>query len=396
MRYRLKVHSRSTGVSELQVEASSEEDALKQVQAQGYLAFSVRVEKGSLKSRMKRGKRFSLLLFSQQLLSLLEAGLNLVEAIDALAGKEASQEMKAVLSGLLERLYAGEACSRAMESLPDSFPPFYVATMRASERSGDIAESLRRYIAYQNQIEEVRKKVTSAMIYPVLLLFAGGLVSLFLLGYVVPKFSQIYEDRATDLPYLSRLLMQWGGFVSAHGGIFVGGLASILVATGWAASRREFRSRVLVWLWTAPWIGERLRIYQLARFYRTLGMLLRGGTPITGAMDLVPGILSEALQRQLARASALVREGQSLSEALQVSGLTTDVAHRMLRVGEQSGNMGEMMARIAVFYDDEISRWIDMFVKVFEPVLMALIGVMVGGIVILMYMPIFDLAGSIQ
>ncbi len=400
MRYVLKVHSQTAGVSILHAEAASPEEAMRQASAQGYLPFAVEAEDGSgwmpAFFKAKEGRRFSLLLFSQQLLALLEAGLNLVEAIDALAGKEASPDMKAILNHLLERLYAGQSCSDAMEGLPASFPPFYVATIRASERSGDIVESLRRFIAYQGQIEEVRKKVTSAMIYPLLLLVAGSLVTLFLLGYVVPKFSQIYEERATDLPFFSRMLMQWGGVISRHGIGFLEGVVFLVVALVWGSAQPGVRSWAMRRLWAAPWIGEKFRLYQLARLYRTLGMLHKGGMPITGALELVPGMLSKSLREQLAHATIMISEGRSISESFHVSGLTTEIAYRMLRVGEQSGSMGEMMGRIAVFYDDEISRWIDMFIKVFEPVLMALIGFMVGGIVILMYMPIFDLAGSIQ
>lgn len=401
MRFNLKVHSENTGVSVLHIEAASPDDALRQAQAQGFMPFSVEAQGGSGWGSLawlqhRKGCRFSLLLFSQQLLALLEAGLNLVGAIEALAEKEAVPEMKAVLLHLLDHLYAGQTCSDAMESLPDSFPPFYVATIRASERSGGIAESLRRYVVYQSQIEEVRKKVVSAMIYPVLLLVAGSLVTLFLLGYVVPKFSRIFEDRASDLPFLSNLLMQWGSAISHHSTGFLAATALIAVLLVWGAVHPAVRRWIWRRLWAMPGIGEKLRLYQLARFYRTLGMLQRGGTHIIGALELVPGLLSSSLRKQLKQATHLIREGRAISESLDAAGLTTPVSYRMLRVGEQSGGMGEMMERVAAFHDDEIARWIDVSTKVFEPVLMALIGVMVGGVVILMYLPIFELAGNIQ
>ncbi|MBI2315588.1 MAG: type II secretion system F family protein, partial [Betaproteobacteria bacterium] len=331
-----------------------------------------------------------------QLLSLLEAGLNLVEAIEALAENEPDPEVQAVMRRILENLYAGRTCSDAMEMQPEHFPVFYVATLRASERSGGTAESLRRYIAYQTQIDAVKKKVTSAMIYPLLLVVVGALVTLFLLGYVVPKFSRIYEDRATDLPFLSRALMQWGALVAGHGGKLFAALALGIWAAIWAVTRAATRQWIGHRLWAMPWLGERMRIYQLATLYRTLGMLLRGGTTIVGALALVPGLLSPVLRGRLSEAESHVREGQSISAAMLAAGLTTPVASRMLQVGERTGRMGEMMERVASFYDDEIARWLDVFTKVFEPVLMALIGVLVGGIVVLMYLPIFELAGSIQ
>jgi general secretion pathway protein F len=297
---------------------------------------------------------------------------------------------------LLDQLYAGRNFSDAMAMQPEHFPPFFVATLHASEGSGDMTESLRRHIAYQSQIEAVRKKVVSAMIYPAVLLVVGVLVTLFLLGYVVPKFSHIYEERSADLPFLSLVLMQWGKMVGAHGGILLSAAALALAAAVWLATRPEVRQWFGAKLWALPWLGERMRVYQLARLYRTLGMLLGSGTQITGALGLVPGLLSPLLRGRLELAIAGISEGRSISIAMHGAGLTTPIGRRMLQVGERSGRMGEMMERLAAFYDEEVARWVDVFTKVFEPVLMVLIGAMVGGIVILMYLPIFDLAGTIQ
>jgi general secretion pathway protein F len=149
-------------------------------------------------------------------------------------------------------------------------------------------------------------------------------------------------------------------------------------------------------LWQVPAVGERMRLYQLARFYRTLGMLLTAGMPAVVALDMASGLLTPALRDNLRQAAQWVREGRSMSEAMEEHHLTTPVALRMLRVGERTGNMGAMMERIASFYDEEMARWVDWFTRLFEPILMALIGVVIGGIVVLMYMPIFELAGSIQ
>jgi general secretion pathway protein F len=148
--------------------------------------------------------------------------------------------------------------------------------------------------------------------------------------------------------------------------------------------------------WRIPAIGARMRIYQLARFYRTLGMLLRGGIPVTQALEMVIDLLHPALRVQLRQAGQSIKEGRSVSFAMQTHRLTTPVAARMLRVGERAGRMGEMMERAASFYDEEMARWVDWFTRLFEPLLMAFIGVIIGLIVVLMYLPIFELAGSIQ
>jgi len=162
------------------------------------------------------------------------------------------------------------------------------------------------------------------------------------------------------------------------------------------ATLPEVRRWIGTRLWSIPAIGERMRLYQLARFYRTLGMLLRGGTPVVTALDMAAGLLSPALRGSLALAAQSIREGRAISDAMSANNLTTPVGLRMLRVGERSGRMDEMMERVAAFYDDEISRWVDWFTKLFEPLLMAVIGVVIGAIVVLMYLPVFELAGSIQ
>ena len=145
-----------------------------------------------------------------------------------------------------------------------------------------------------------------------------------------------------------------------------------------------------------PAVGRQLELYQLARLYRTVGMLLRGGLPVVTAFDMTRGLLAAAAQPRLAAATRAVREGQSLTDSLTATGLTTPVAERMLRVGERSGNMGEMTERIAAFYDEEIGRWVAIVTRLIEPLFMTVIGLLIGVIVVLMYFPIFQLAGSVQ
>lgn len=400
MRFRLKVFAQSAGILDWDADAASAADASRLAESQGYVVLSVSaptpLAARTTWARLGRRGRFPLLLFSQQLLALLEAGLNLVEAIEALDSKEPNAEFRAVMGRLLEQLYAGLACSDAMQMQPDHFPVLYVAMLRASEGSGGMIESLRRYVTYRTQLDSVRKKVTSALIYPAILLVVGGLVTLFLAGYVVPKFSRIYEGRTRDLPFLSELLMHWGELASRHGALLLAALILAIAAIAWIVTRRGVLQWAGLQLWATPWLGERLRTYQLARLYRTLGMLLSGGEPVVGALELVPGLLGPVLRGGLAVAASRIREGQTIPAAFFAAGLTTPVGHRMLEVGQRSGKMGEMMERIAAFYEDEIAHSLDVFTKVFEPMLMAVIGFMVGGIVILMYLPIFELAGSIQ
>jgi general secretion pathway protein F len=272
----------------------------------------------------------------------------------------------------------------------------YVATIRASETTGGLSEALSRYVAYQTQIDAVRKKIVSASIYPALLMGVGLLVMLFLLGYVVPRFSTIYEGMGTELPWLSKLLLQWGQLLQSNGVAVFVALAGGAALLGSAVTRPRARAWVMHRAWQIPAFGTRMRIYQLARFYRTLGMLLRGGIPVRQALDMVTDLLHPALRAQLRLAAANISEGRSVSYSMEAHRLTTPVAARMLRVGERSGRMGEMMERAASFYDEEMARWVDWFTRLFEPLLMAFIGLVIGLIVVLMYLPIFELAGSVQ
>jgi general secretion pathway protein F len=271
-----------------------------------------------------------------------------------------------------------------------------VSTIRASERTGDLAPALGRYIAYQNQVDAIRKRLLNASIYPVLLILTGGLVSLFLLLFVVPRFGKIYVERGTDLPWVSNLLLQWGQAVDGHTALVLGLLIAIFAGLWYVSRLPRVRSAVGSMLWRLPAIGEKMQTYQLARFYRTIGMLLRGGMPLVSALQMGAQLLHPVLRERLSSASREISEGQPVSAAMERNGLTTPVALRMLSVGEQSGNMGEMMDSIAQFHDEEISRWVDWFTRLFEPILMAVIGIVIGGIVILMYMPIFELAGSLK
>jgi general secretion pathway protein F len=393
MQFTLTVYRKPDGVISLSVDAADEQAALRQAAEQGYQVLSA----ASGASRHRRGAgTFPLVLFSQQLLALLRAGLNLVAAFETLAEKEQSEGTKAVLDGVLSGLYAGKPLSLALEGLPQAFPPLYVATVRASERTGDIVQSLERYVAHQVQLDQVKKKIVNAMIYPVLLMLVGSLVALFLLGYVVPKFSHIFEERGTELPLPTQILVTWGRLLNENTWQVAIALLAFVGAVAFAASRRGARAWCLRALWSVPGIGARMRLFQLARMYRTLGMLLQGGMPIIASLALVKDLLDASLRDQLARATRRINEGGTVSQAMFEHGLSTSVAIRMLRVGEQTGDLGSMMERIAAFYDDELSRAADVFTRVFEPALMALIGILTGAIVLFLYLPIFELASSVS
>ena len=379
----------------LTLEAANDTLAADQARAQGLSVVSVEA-KGFRLGLPRRSVRFPVMLFSAELVSLLDAGLNLVEALQTLAEKERRAEGQQVLSQILAAIHRGEPLSQAIAGLPDQFSPLYVATIKAAERSGNVREALGRYIAYQEEIDRVKKKIVSASIYPAILMGVGGLVLAFLMFYVVPRFARVYEDTAGTLPFFSKLLMSFGNFIGNNVIVLGMAFAGLIGGALYALSRPDVRAWLNVQLWRIPALGSRMKVYQLARLYRTSSMLLRAGIPAVRALDMVQGLLAAHLRPQLVLARKKIEEGVAMSAALGAAGLATPVAARMMVVGERTGDMGHMLAQIARFHDDEVARAIDWFTKAFEPVLMAVLGLAIGGVVVLMYMPIFELAGSIR
>ncbi|HEY8251584.1 MAG TPA: type II secretion system F family protein [Burkholderiales bacterium] len=393
MRFHLRAITNEGRIESLDYQAVDEQSARQQAESRGYTVLQVQSRRSV---SLLRQSRFPVQLFSQELLVLLSAGLPLVDAIETLGEKEKRDEWRALLGSLVAVLRQGQPFSVALEQQPAVFSQLYVATVRAAEKTSDLAPALSRYVAYQAQIEAIRKRALNASIYPMVLIGAGAVVSLFLLFYVVPRFGKIYEDRTTELPFFSKILIGWGQVVEGHAMIALGLLAGLVIAIIFAA--RDPRAKAFLGdiLWRVPAIGERLKVYQLARLYRTTGMLLRGGMPLVSALGMSAELLHPVLRERLAATSKAISEGLGVSESFDKNGLATPVAMRMLVVGEQGGNMGEMLDRAAGFHDEELARWVDWFTRMFEPLLMALIGLVIGAIVILMYMPIFELAGNLR
>lgn len=395
MQFAVRTLSPDMSIASVVVDALDEADARRQVEARGLFVSAVEPARGAGLVGARGGK-LSLVLFSQELLALLSAGLGVVDGLEALLEKEASPGARRVLQRMLAGLREGKRFSGVLAAQPDLFPPLYVGIVRAAEGTSDLPRALARYIEYQQRVDLVRAKVVSASIYPLILLCVGGGVSAFLVGYVVPRFAEVYQGAGRSLPWMSQLMLDWGQFAARHGGALAAGAAGLAVAA-LIAIRRVMRhggiGRLLARL---PGIGERVRIYELSRLYLTLGMLTDGGITIVAAIETVEPMVSAPVRQSLAAARAMIHDGRPLSEAFEANGLTTPISLRMLRVGERTGEMGAMLSQSAAFYDGEISRWIDRFTRTFEPLLMAAIGLVVGAIVVLLYMPIFDLAGDMS
>jgi general secretion pathway protein F len=394
MRFNIVAVDARQQVVSLDLEAASATLAADELRQRGLKPLSL--EAKGLSFSMAAKAKFDTTLFSVELAALLGAGLNLGEALLTLADKDAHGERREVLAGLLGAIRRGEPFSRAVAAFPRQFPPLYVATIKSAERTGSLKEALGRYIAYQEEIDRVRKKVVSAAIYPAILCTVGALVIGFLVLYVVPRFARVYEDMSSTLPFFSRVLLNFGNLVGSYGWLMALFFFALAAAAAWGLSKPAVRSAINLQLWRIPALGARMKTYQLARLYRTAGMLIDAGIPALRALGMCRDLLASHLRPQLLAAQQQIEKGIKMSAALAAAGLATPVAARMMAVGERSGDMGRMFCEIARFHDDEVARFVDVFVRAFEPILMTALGAAVGLVVVLMYMPIFELAGSIR
>jgi general secretion pathway protein F len=396
MQFDVRTLSAEMVIAHLVIDGRDEADARRQVEARGLFVSAITPVRDGLVRRAGKRAALSLVLFSQELLALLSAGLGIVEGLEALLEKESNPATRSVLERLLAGLREGRRFSAVLAEQPDLFPPLYVGIVKAAEGTSDLPRSLARFIDYQQRIDLVRGKLVSAAIYPCILLLVGGGVSLFLISYVVPRFAEVYQGAGRNLPWLSQQMLNWGQFAAAHTTLLLAGIGATLALLALGVRQLMANGGVVRLLGKLPAIGERVRIYELSRLYLTLGMLSEGGITIVQAIETVQGMVSAGMRQHLQTARVAVEAGLPLSTAFEASQLTTPISLRMLRVGERTGDMGPMLTQSAAFYDGEIGRWIECFTRTFEPLLMAAIGLVVGAIVVLLYMPIFDLAGDMS
>lgn len=346
-------------------------------------------------SARQRGGRFPQRQFAQQLAVLLRAGIALLEALQTLQSQENPPHVMAALSGVIERVQRGESFSAALASQPQAFDSLFIAVVEASERSGQLERALFEQASYLAWVEQLRAKLVAAAVYPALLIAAGTAVVLFLLVFVVPRFAGLLEGVGGDLPFASRALIAVGAFSGQHPVLLLL-IAAGMVALPWWGWQHGLRDALVSRLWRLPLIGSRLHLLALAQLYRCLAMLLLAGVPIVPALLNARGVAAAHLRAALDRATESVRLGERLSTCLQREGLTTPVSLRMLKVGEHSGELGAMLAQAAGFYDEELSRLSELVTRLVNPALMLIMGLVIGTVVVLMYLPIFQLVDQVQ
>jgi general secretion pathway protein F len=342
-----------------------------------------------------KGIRIDALAFAQDLATLVQAGVPVRDAVLALAQKELHPQRNAILRRIAEALLHGSSLSESVKA-SGAFPELLAATVAASERTGDLAVGLFRYARHEQDLRAVKDRVVTASVYPLLLLVVGTLVVLLLLGVVVPRFSRLLDTQTRELPFLSSVLLAWGQFADAHPllppAMIAGFLAAIAIAIAQARDA-DTRKR---WLQRVPGLAPLARTFQHLQLYRTTAILTAGGIPVHRALALGAALLGPADRARLGAALSRIAEGASMSTALSTCGLADAMAASMLAVAEKSGALPEILDRIADSYDRSLQRSMDVATRLVEPALMIVFGVLVGGIVVLMYLPIFDLAASVS
>jgi general secretion pathway protein F len=337
---------------------------------------------------------FNVGLFCQELRTLLGSGMTAVEALEALAAKSRG-EPAAVLSGLRLRLLEGKSLSAALELSQFAFPRLLVASIRASERSSRVEDALDEYVHYDRLTAEIKRKLISAAIYPAVVIGFGTLVCLFMLTYVVPRFAQVYDDFGHALSLPTRVLLAIARASRDDAAYFLcGGIAAACGGVLWYRSGAMRRTLLRLASHFAI-LRHQLRLFQLAQIYQTLSMLLRGGYTLADALPLARHLAFGAeIAAGIDAATRAVVEGKRVSAAFGTHGLTDHVTERLLQVGERSGNLAKVMDIIAAGYRQEFTLFVERATRLLEPALLMAMGLLIGTIIILLYAPVFELAGA--
>ena len=385
---------------EKEFEAGSRDLLRESLEEQGFFIFRIKKRPfqfllgGDLFRSRLTGRKF--LSFNLELVVLIRSGLPILQVLDTLIERMEPGGLLDVLREVRQDIKGGSSLSEAFGKFPRYFPHLFVASVKAGERTGDLPVTLARFIEYQKRIEAIKGKVKSASFYPILLSIAVAAVILFLMLYVIPTFTQVYADAHVQLPLITRVLIATAeGLVK--GLPFLVPLALVVSAgiTLFVRSERGgfFLDRVKLLL---PFFGKLAVDYSLTGFCRTFGTTLNSGIPVIQAMQMSRGTLNNrVLEISFNRAIQRVEEGVSLAAALEQTGFFPVIALRMIGVGETTGALAEMLSDVSEYYEAEVERRLERLTTLIEPMMMMSMGLLIGGIVVAMYIPIFQLAGAV-
>jgi len=337
------------------------------------------------------------LVFNQELATLLKAGMPLVQSLDLLKRRIDSPVFRAVLDDVHDKVRSGTALSDAFASHSDLFPRVYTASLLAGERSGNLDAVLRRYVDYAKIIATVKRKTISALVYPAILVSLALVVVSIIVLKVVPAFSDFYGTYGANLPLATRVIVKVSAFIRAQYLLLLivfGAAATSVIA--WVR-RPGQKARFDHLLLRLPLVGQIARKFATSQMARTLATLLGGGLPLVNALDIATkSIGNQYMSEQLEIVSTHVREGESFAAALEARKAFPEVAVKMAEVGESTGALQDMLNTVADFYDEEISTNMERFVTLVEPVLLVVMGMVIAGLLLALYMPLFQLSSVLS
>jgi type IV pilus assembly protein PilC len=363
----------------------------------GYLVFYVKPKSGLgalLSGKKMRSKRISLaefMIFNHELATLIHAGLPILTSLDILVSRMKNELLRETLQDIREQVKSGVSLSDAFAGYPHLFPKMYSASLKAGERSGDLESVLRRYIGYVKIVSRIKKKIAGSLVYPAILMGLSVAVVIVLLHFVIPRFTEFYQDFEMELPVYSQLIIGASQVVQKFG-IFVllGAIAGAFALRKFLRTQKGSHVMDTIRL-RIPFLGEIWEKYALSQLARALGTLLAGGIPLVSALETAAGAIGNRVVGQAAADSVQrIREGESLSSALERTGVATDLVIEMIRVGESTGSLQEMLLNISDYYDEEIENSINKVLALIEPIILVCMGIIIAGMLASIYIPIFQ------
>jgi type IV pilus assembly protein PilC len=382
-------------------EAGSEKELRDRYSQQGFLIYSIKQRReiagismgGTRKTKINLEK---FLIFNQQFVTLVRAGLPILKALDLLSERLTDPKLAPHIKGVREEVRNGALLSDAFAK-QGVFPPIYVTSVLAGEKSGALGEVLDRFITYQKLALAVRKKLVLSLVYPCLLITLVIGLMVFLVTFVVPKFAELYSSMGAQLPAATRILIAVG--TTARNYILFGVAMLIIAAVAFRFWAKTDQGQVTVdrWRLRTPLVGEVWIKYQVAQFSRVLSTLLVGGIPLMQALETASSSLgTKLLKNTLAEAGSRVREGISLSAALTQTKIFPGLSIDMIEVGESTGALPQMLASVAEFYEDDVNTRMTASLSLIEPAIMIFMGCFVTFVLVALYLPIFSLADTLR
>lgn len=389
------------GVVHERVETGKSEDELRErYAAQGLLIYSIAPKRlfgpsGAGSARRPKLALEQFLIFNQQFVTLIRAGLPILKSLELLEGNIRNRALKKHVSSVRAAVKTGTPLSDAFRA-EKAFPPIYVTSLMAGEKSGSLPEVIERYVQYQKVTLSVRKKVLVSLIYPCLLVVLVLALILFLMTYVVPEFADLYDSMDADLPQMTQWLVAFGVTFSENFWVITGAFTAIVAALVFWMRTDAAQSSLDRLKIGAPLFGTIWQKYQVSQICRLLSTLLNGGIPLLPALETTGESMgSRILRRAISQAKEKVREGQPLSKSLAETKVIPPLAVEMIQVGESTGALPAMLDSVAEFFDDDVSNAMTAALSLIEPVIMLVMGAFVAFVLISLYLPMFSLAGQL-